>query len=182
MKKSIALCLLLAAVCFSGCSLFGNGSEESQQPETIVVKETVYVAETPISQPETVPETVGEQEKQTNAEEATEKKGYTTADILKKANEVAENEYWIVYFDGGLHMASFNALEGFTLTWKKRDGELVCDKQVGTSIVHKWSSEDSTFKNDGGRTDIAFHCDEIVGSNCDIYDEKNDTVIKAKTE
>ena len=78
-------------------------------------------------------------------------------------------------------MATFNALENFTVKWTA-EGELVCDKLFGISIVKKWDSDKSTFSGKEDRTDVAFRASEIVGSNCDIYDEKSDTVIKEKTE
>lgn len=180
--KLAAVCLL-PALCFTlgACS---KGADVSLQPsadkqaETVIVKETVYVTEPSAnsaeqdisSEIETQPETVAE------------KKGFTTKEVLQKAESASENQYWIVFFgEGSLQMATFNALENFTVKWTS-GGELVCDKLMGVSTVKHWDSGKSTFTGKEGRTDVAFRASEIVGSNCDIYDEKNDTVIKAKTE
>lgn len=182
MKKAI-ICLCLALViCLSGCS-FANSSGDSNsqpEPETVIVKETVIVTETVyVTEP-------NNEEKTTindNTTEGDENKGYTTQDVLKKAAEAADNQYWIVYFgEGSLMMSTFNALEDYTVKWTA-DGEIVCDKMVGSSIIKDWNSDKSTFTSGmhGKRTDVAFKASEIVGSNCDIYDEKNDITISAKT-
>ena len=94
----------------------------------------------------------------------------------------AYNQYWIVFFgEGSLQMATFNALENFTVTWTS-GRELVCDKMVGSSIVKQWDDDKNTFVGNRARTDVAFSASEIVDSNCDIYDEKADTTIPAKTQ
>lgn len=177
------------SLCLSGCS-FANLSETSSikpEPETVIVKETVIVTETVfVTEPDSE-EKVEATTKEDDTSEATDSKGYTTQDVLKKADEASDNQYWIVFFgEGALRVATFNALENFTVKWTAV-GELVCDKLVGISIVKKWDSDKSTFSGKEGRTDVAFRASEIVGSNCDIYDEKCDTVIcdtviKEKTE
>lgn len=183
--KGFIVLLLVLGILLSGCSLFG-GESSSQQPETVIVTETVYVTEPTASQPETsVEETTQEftQAETTAAiQETTQKKGYTTEETLKKAAEESENQYWIVFFgEDRLKMATFNALEGFTVTWKA-DGEIVCDKLMGSSTVKHWDSDENKFIRESQRTDIAFEASEIVGSNCDIYVEKNDTTIKANAK
>lgn len=191
MKKvsAIILVLLLLAlgISMSGCSMFGGDTSSQHEPETVIVTETVYVTEPASSQPETTVEGTTQEdtiqsETTDTTQQVSEKKGYTTEETLKKAEESSENQYWIVFFgEGRLKMATFNALEGFKVVWKS-DGELVCDKLMGSSIVKYWDSNENTFTKETDRTDIAFRASDIVGSNCDIYVEKNNTVIEAKTK
>lgn len=185
MKKTIICLFMILAVCLSGCSFanLGGNSNSQPEPETVIVKETVVVTETvyvtePNNEEETEKTTIND-----STSEGDENKGYTTQDVLKKADEAADNQYWIVYFgEGSLMMSTFNALEDFTVKWTA-EGEIVCDKMVGSSIIKDWNSDKSTFTSGmhANRTDVAFRASEIVGSNCDIYDEKNDKTISAKT-
>ena len=184
MKKGIICMVLFISICLSGCS-FANSSDNSNnqpEPETVIVKETVVVTETVyVTEPNNAEGTEQTATKD-NTSEDDENKGYTTQDVLKKAAEASDNQYWVVYFgEGSLRMSTFNALENFTLKWTS-DGELVCDKLVGNSIIKNWDSDKSTFSGKNERTDVAFRASEIVGSNCDVYDEKNDKTISAKTE
>ena len=80
-------------------------------------------------------------------------------------------------------MASFNALENFTVIMDANK-KIICKKLVGDCRLYEWDSDNSGFKEiyNSYKTRLATQCTEIIGSNCDIYDEKNDTVIKAKTE
>lgn len=177
------ICILLVITCFivtcafSGCSVSQPNAEPNAQPETVIVKETVIVYETVF-----VNETVNNESNDSEQTQVDDKKGYTTEEVLQKAEAASDNQYWIVFFgEGSLQMATFNALENFTVTWTS-DRELVCDKLVGSSIVKQWDSEKNTFTGNRARTDIAFRASEIVGSNCNIYDEKADTTISAKTQ
>lgn len=173
-KAMMCLCLVLA-ICLSGCSFVDLNSQP--EPETVIVKETVIVTETIyVTEPNNEDET-----EKTTINDDNENKGYTTQDVLNKAAETADNQYWIVYFgEGRLMMSTFNALEDYTVKWTA-DGEIVCDKMVGNSIIKDWDSDKSNFSGHDERTDVAFSASEIVGSNCDIYDEKNDKTISAKT-
>lgn len=184
--KGFIVLLLVLGILLSGCSLFG-GESSSQQPETVIVTETVYVTEPTASQPETSVEETTQEFTQAETTEAiqgtTQKKGYTTEDILKKAAEAADKQYWIVYYskydNNRVEMASFNALEGFQVTLRE-DKSVKCDKLVG---------EFSAFVFEDDKNNFIEHVDKqgfstigIIGSNCDIYDEKNDTTIKANAK
>lgn len=167
-------------------SVLDNSAEyknKEPEPGTDVVKESVIETEIVyVTEPNNKEKT-----EKTTTSEVDKNKGYTTQDVLKKAAKAADNQYWIVYFgedfcEGSLLMSTFNALEDYTVKWTA-DGEIVCDKMVGNSIIKDWNSDKSTFTSGMNvkRTDVAFRAYEIVGSNCDIYDEKNDLTISAKT-
>lgn len=164
----------------SVASISAKNKQKESELETDIVKETVIVTEI-------VYVTEQNNKEEITTSEVDENKGYTTQDVLKKAAKAADNQYWIVYFgedfcEGSLLMSTFNALEDYTVKWTA-DGEIVCDKMVGNSIIKDWNSDKSTFTSGMNvkRTDVAFRAYEIVGSNCDIYDEKNDLTISAKT-
>lgn len=185
MKKAIICLFMILAVCLSGCSFANSGGNSNSQPEpeTVIVKETVIVTETVYV---TDPNNAEETEQTTtegNTSEDDNNKGYTTQDVLKKAAEASDNQYWIVYFgDDGLLMSTFNALEDYTVKLTA-DGKLVCDKMVGSSIVKEWNSDKCTFTSGmhAKLTIVANDVNDIVGSNFDVYDEKNNNTISAKT-
>ncbi len=160
----------------SVASISAKNKQKESELETDIVKETVIVTEI-------VYVTEQNNKEEITTSEVDENKGYTTQDVLKKAANAADNQYWIVYFgEGTLMMSTFNALEDYTVKWTA-DGEIICDKMVGNSIIKDWNSKKSAFASGmhGEMTNVAFRASEIVGSNCDIYDEKNDKTISAKT-
>ena len=86
MKKMVICLCLVISVCLSGCSIFSsNDSTNSKpEPETVIVKETVIVTETVyVTEPNDA-----ENIKATTTENS-ERRGYTTQDVLKKAAEAA---------------------------------------------------------------------------------------------
>ena len=188
--KLAAVCIL-PALCFTlgACSKGADVSLQAsadKQAETVIVKETVYVTEPSANSAEQDISSEIETQPETESETVADKKGYTTADILKKAAEAAEKQYWVAYFQNNyIQMTTFDALENFTVTMNS-DGWATCDKLVGECIVYYWDSDKNGFEkiNDqwNYKTKLTRGCSEIIGGNCDIYDEKNDTVIKAKTE
>lgn len=173
---------MILAICLSGCSFSSSsGNSNSQpEPETVIVKETVVVTETVYvngskNEKETQPETTE------NNSEGSENKGYTTQEVLRRAANASEKQYWILYYwDNGLKMQSFNALEGFTVTLESNQ-HLKCDRLVGDITLYYWDEK----KNDFAITNTTAYgdwgCTDIIGGNVDVFDEKNDKTISAKT-
>lgn len=179
MKKIILTSTIVLSILFSGCS-FANlcdSSNSKPEPETVIVKETVIVTETVyVTEPNN-----DEKIKPTTAEDS-ESKGYTTQEILKRAAETSEKQYWILYYcDNNLRMQSFNALEGFTVTLESNQ-HLKCDRLVGDVTLYYWDEEKSDFEITHTTTYGEWSCNEIIGGNVDVIDEKNDKTISAKTE
>lgn len=179
MKKGIICLCIFLAVCLSGCSSVSNDSNSLPEPETIIVKETVIVTET-------VYVTESNNEETTTIEDTTsddaEKKGYTTQDVLQKAANAADKEYWILYYwDNQLKMQSFNALEGFTVTLGS-DKHLICDKLVGKITLYYWDEEKSDFSITHTTAYGDWGTSDIIGGNVDVIDEKNDKTIPARTD
>lgn len=186
-KNIFATATMLIAVAFIMCSCAMSTAvkTESNQPETVIVKETVFVTET---------KNVTESNNADNAEEtepaATEdttsedndNKGYTTQEILKKAANTSEKQYWILYYcDNNLRMQSFNALEGFTVTLRS-DQHLKCDRLVGDAILYYWDESKSDFSISNSNSYGDWSCNDIIGGNVDVLDEKNGKTISARTE
>lgn len=179
-----AICFTLGA-CSKGADVSLQASAD-KQAETVIVKETVYVTEPSANSVEKDNSSSNESQSETENETVADKKGFTTADILKKAADAAEKQYWFAYFQNNyIQMTTFDALENFNVKMDS-DGWVTCDKLVGECIVYYWDSDKNGFEKNGDqwnyKTKLTRGCSEIIGGNCDIYDEKNDTVIKAKTE
>lgn len=176
-----ALCFTLGA-CSKGTDVSVQASAD-KQVETVIVKETVYVTEPSANSAEQDISSEIETQPETESETVAKKKGYTTADILKKAADAAEKQYWVVFYEGyrdnRIEMSSFDALENYTVNWNKN---LICEKQVGQCTQYKFDDEQNKFVKTGTYKILTDFATDIIGGNCDIYDEKNDTVIKAKTE
>lgn len=176
-KTIICLCLILT-FCLSGCS-FANSSGDSNsqpEPETVIVKETVYVTD-PNNEKETQPVTA-----ESTSSEDSGSKGYTTQEVLRRAANASEKQYWILYYwNNGLKMQSFNALEGFTVTLESNQ-HLKCDRLVGDITLYYWDEEKSDFAITNTTAYGDWGCTDIIGGNVDVIDEKNDKTISAKTE
>lgn len=181
MLKKVLATGMAVFISFALCSC--GDSERNiidKQIETVVVKETVYVTEA--NQNNEVYYNEPSEPNQYEEETRENKKGYTTADILRKAEEAADKQYWILYYcDNKLRMQSFNALEGFTVTLES-DQHLKCDRLVGDVILYFWDEEKSDFSITNSTAYSDWKCNSIIGGNVDIIDEKNDTIISAKTE
>lgn len=184
MKKAIICLCLILAFCLSACS-FTNSSDNSNsqpEPETVIVKETVIVTETvyvtdPNNEKETQPETA-----ESTSSEDRGSKGYTTQEVLRRAANASEKQYWILYYwNNGLKMQSFNALEGFTVTLESNQ-HLKCDRLVGDITLYYWDEEKSDFAVTHTTAYGDWGCTDIIGGNVDVFDEKNDKTIPAKTE
>lgn len=189
MSKKIFAVIILSLYNMSLCSCgFFNSSSSSGDtvpPETVIVKETVLVTEEKAESDNKF--SIAESDTDDNSQleisavessESAGNSGYTTSDVLKKAAEAANKQYWIVYYSGGkLRMSSFNALEGFTVTLKS-DSVFYCDKIVGDATLFCWDDNKNGFSEGGNH----WMGDKIIGGNCDVYDEKNDTTIGARTE
>ena len=185
MKKGIICMVLFISICLSGCSFANSSDNSNSQPEleTVIVKETVKVTETVyVTDPNNAEETEQTTMKDNTSEED-ENKGYTTRDILKKAAMAADKQYWVVFYEGTrdnkIEMSSFNALEGFSVKWNR---SLVCEKQVGKVTQYKFDDDKNAFVEIGSYKILTDAATDIIGSNCDIFDEKNDKTIFTKTE
>lgn len=187
MLKKVLAMGMSAFMCLALCSC-GNseGNIIDKQIETVVVKETVYVTEANENNEQSsnvyyYDETSSPE--QYEEETRASKKGYTTADILRKAAEAADKQYWVVFYAGynnnRIEMASFNALENFSVKWNEK---LYCEKLVGECTQFKFDDDKNSFVEYNHNIYLTGKATDIIGSNCDIYDEKNDTTINAKTE
>lgn len=179
MKKIILISTIVLSILFSGCSIanLSDSLNSKPEPETVIVKETVVVTETIYVTEPTNDETT----KPTTAEDS-EGKGYTTQEVLKKAAEASEKQYWVLYYcDNNLKMQSFNALEGFTVTLESNQ-HLKCDRLVGDVTLYYWDEEKSDFSITNTTSFGAWSCSDIIGGNVDVIDEKNDKTISSKTE
>lgn len=179
MKKIIVYLFLICVVCLSGCSSanLNDNSNSNPEPETVIVKETVIVTETVY-----VTEPNNDEKIEPTTLEESESKGYTTQEILKRAANTSEKQYWILYYcDNKLRMQSFNALEGFTVTLRS-DQHLKCDRLVGDVTLYYWDEEKSDFSITNTTAYGDWSCNDIIGGNVDVIDEKNDKTISAKTE
>ena len=134
-----------------------------------------------VMEPESEPESDENNQSETAVADSTESTGsagYTTSDVLKKAAKAADKQYWIVYYRyNKLKMSSFNALEDFTVTLANNC--LNCDKTVGDPTIYYWDDDKNDFTES---IRDPWFCDEIIGGNCDVVDEKNDKTIKARTK
>lgn len=183
----ITIMVFASAFIMCSCTVSTSEKQDSNQPETVIVKETILVTDTPAQETETEDtaeqtEALTETPTEEPTEAATDKKGFTTADILKKAKEVAEKQYWILYYcDNELRMQSFNALEGFTVTLRS-DQHLKCDRLVGDVTLYYWDEAKSNFSITKTSAYGDWSCNDIIGGNVDVIDEENDKTISAKTE
>ena len=91
MKKIIVYLFLICVVCLSGCSSanLNDNSNSKPEPETVIVKETVIVTETVY-----VTEPNNDEKIEPTTLEESESKGYTTQEILKRAANTSEKQYW----------------------------------------------------------------------------------------
>lgn len=181
MRRGITLMLLLVVLSLVLCSC--SVTQQTKQDdvpnniETVIVKETVIVSETVYATEPTIIKSEVESEDKTDT--STGKVGYTTADILKKAAQAADKQYWIVFYEGTrgnrIEMSSFNALEDFSVSWNK---DITCEKQVGECTQFKFDENSNGFVETGKYGKITDEATGIIGSNCEIYDIKNDSVIR----
>lgn len=186
----LVVALLFVGTSLCACNLDSNSNSKeasssnfSTQPETVIVKETILVTESKTEETTRTTEPESDENNQSetavaDSTESTGSAGYTTSDVLKKAAKAADKQYWIVYYRyNKLKMSSFNALEDFTVTLANNC--LNCDKTVGDPTIYYWDDDKNDFTES---IRDPWFCDEIIGGNCDVVDEKNDKTIKARTK
>ena len=63
-------------------------------------------------------------------------------------------------------MSSFDAKDGFTVTWDK---SVYCDNQDGKCTQYAYNEETKAFEKIGEYGNLTDYATSIIGSNCEIF-------------
>lgn len=101
------------------------------------------------------------------------------SEILTKASQAADKQYWVVfnegYRDNRIEMSSFDAKDGFTVTWDK---SVYCDNQDGKCTQYAYNEETKAFEKIGEYGNLTDYATSIIGSNCEIFVASENRTIK----
>ena len=101
------------------------------------------------------------------------------SEILAKAAQAADKRYWVVfnegYRDNRIEMSSFDAKDGFTVTWDKG---VFCDSQNGNCTQYMFNAETNDFEKIGEYNKLTDYATSILGSNCEIIVASENRTIK----
>ncbi len=99
-------------------------------------------------------------------------------EILNKASQTADKQYWVVFNEGyrndRIEMSSFTAKQGFKVSWDKG---VYCNNQIGECTQYVYNEETKEFVKIGTYSNLTDYATNIIGSNTSIYDSSGNRIV-----